>query len=409
MNPEQTQGLLAAAAQMLQQSGPSRAPTSFGQIMGGGLSAYQGATEAARRRKLEEEQAAQMAQMRAQQMQMGQLELAQRQRGDQQEQALQGAYGEAGGDPQKLIDLVSRVNPMEGMKLRQQLAKAAPKYDSGITWVNGPDGKPVGVRTADDGSIKQIDGVLPRDKLELAHLGGKDVAYNPFGLQPGQTFQRTVSPDTAYSGSITMRGQNMTDARGREDNRLKAAELQMGGKPPPGYRWNADGTLAAIPGGPGDKLPESQQKQVVGVNNLSNAIREYRADLANFDNMDALRPDARATMGTKYNNMMLQAKEAYNLGVLNGPDFQILQSVITDPRSLKGVITSKSALDKQASELDRIMQQVGQVSGQARQPQNRPGASAAAPTRKPPMRGQVIDGYRFKGGDPADQNNWERR
>jgi hypothetical protein len=79
-------------------------------------------------------------------------------------------------------------------------------------------------------------------------------------------------------------------------------------------------------------------------------------------------------MGTKYNNMMLQAKEAYNLGVLNGPDLEILTSVITDPRSMKGVITSNKALDGQASELDRIMQQIGMTSGQARQPQNRPGA-----------------------------------
>ena len=41
--------------------------------------------------------------------------------------------------------------------------------------------------------------------------------------------------------------------------------------------------------------------------------------------------------------MMLQAKEAYNLGVLNGPDFQILQSVVTDPRSLTGAFTSKES------------------------------------------------------------------
>lgn len=36
-------------------------------------------------------------------------------------------------------------------------------------------------------------------------------------------------------------------------------------------------------------------------------------------------------------------------------------------------LTSKNALDAQASELDRIMQDVGKVSGQARQPQNQPG------------------------------------
>ena len=143
-------------------------------------------------------------------------------------------------------------------------------------------------------------------------------------------------------------------------------EVAMGGKPPPGFRWKGDGTLEAIPGGPGDKLPEAQQKQVVGVQNLSNAIAEYREALKGFSKLDNLNPDARAKMGTKYNNMMLQAKEAYNLGVLNGPDFDILQSVITDPRSLKGFVTSKEALDSQASELDRIMSGVAKTSGNRR-------------------------------------------
>jgi len=194
----------------------------------------------------------------------------------------------------------------------------------------------------------------------------------------GAPIQKQQTPDSVASNETTRRGQNMTDARGREANALKAQEIQMGGKPPPGYRWNGP-NLEAIPGGPGDKLPESQQKQVVGVNNLSNAISEYREELKKFGALDAASPDKRAAMGTKYNNMMLQAKEAYNLGVLNGPDLDILTAVITDPRSLKGVITSKDALDKQASELDRIMQGIGQVSGQARQPQNKPGRSATPP------------------------------
>lgn len=152
----------------------------------------------------------------------------------------------------------------------------------------------------------------------------------------------------------------------------------MGGKPPPGYRWSDGGRLEAIPGGPGDKLPESQQKQVVGVQNLRNAIGEYRDELGKFGKLDVLKPDARAGMGTKYKNMMLQAKEAYNLGVLNGPDLKILTDVITDPVSLKGYVTSKEALDNQAIELDRIMSVIGQVSGQ-RRPQDAPPKPPAAP------------------------------
>jgi hypothetical protein len=39
-------------------------------------------------------------------------------------------------------------------------------------------------------------------------------------------------------------------------------------------------------------------------------------------------------------------------------------------------------------------------------PPPRPAKPAAA---RAPMRGQVVDGYRFKGGDPAIQSNWEKQ
>lgn len=41
LTPDQNQALLSAASQILQASGPSRTPTSIGQILGGGLQAYQ--------------------------------------------------------------------------------------------------------------------------------------------------------------------------------------------------------------------------------------------------------------------------------------------------------------------------------------------------------------------------------
>lgn len=257
------------------------------------------------------------------------------------------------------------------------------------------------------GGRQMLDGIKSRDELVADDLGGARVLRTKYSADPVSTLAKSQSPDSIASNATQIRGQNLTDARGREANDLKRQELVNGGKAPAGYRWNQDGTLEAIPGGPGDKLPESQQKQVVGVNNLSSAIKEYRAELAGYGKFDGLSPDARAKMGTKYNNMMLQAKEAYNLGVLNGPDFDILQSVITDPRSLKGAVTSKDALDSQASELDRIMQGVAGVSSKARQPQQAGGA-ATKPATTTPRTGDRVDGFMFLGGNPADPNRWKK-
>lgn len=190
LDETQTQGLLAAASQMLQNSGPSRTPVGFGQIVGSGLEAYQGSTLAAKRRKMEEEQAAQMAQMRALQM-----------------QGLQG-------------DLQDR-----------EIARNTPKtpeYSTDVKVATGPDGKPFSYVLGKDGSMKRLDGVQPRDEMKVLNLGGRDVAYNPYALKDGQSFDRTQTPDslasnalTARGQDITLRGQDMTDRRARDLNGIQ--------------------------------------------------------------------------------------------------------------------------------------------------------------------------------------------
>jgi len=231
----QSQGLLAAAAQILQASGPSRTPTSLGQILGSGLGAYQQQEQQAR-------QLGQLEQMRAVQLQEAQAGMSDRQRARDQEQqisaALRGANGDGGFDANAAIQAVMRIDPRQGLELQRSLTKAGPKFDSGIEFVNGPDGKPIAVRTADDGSVKMLDGLAPREKLQLENLGGRSVAVNPFQLQAGQTFDRTATPDALLSAAtqrrgqdITMRGQNMVDARAVASNPankpLPAAALKM--------------------------------------------------------------------------------------------------------------------------------------------------------------------------------------
>lgn len=135
-------------------------------------------------------------------------------------------------------------------------------------------------------------------------------------------------------------------------------------------------------------LPEAAVKQVTGAENLKSAIVNYKEKLKDFKTLDMANPSARAEMGNAYNNMMLQAKEAYNLGVLNGPDYQILQSVVKDPTAASSVFVSKKTLDKQADELNKTAdtiianinkthnRAVPQGSAQSNKPAQAPTASA---------------------------------
>jgi len=122
------------------------------------------------------------------------------------------------------------------------------------------------------------------------------------------------------------------------NNPSQAIPVMAGGQPLMGTKGN---------------LPEAATKQVTGATNLKSAIENYKDTLKGFSTLDMVNPDARAGMGNAYNNMMLQAKEAYNLGVLNGPDYAILQSVVKDPTKPGSLLTSKKALEKQAIDLGK--------------------------------------------------------
>jgi hypothetical protein len=98
-------------------------------------------------------------------------------------------------------------------------------------------------------------------------------------------------------------------------------------------------------------LPEGLNKQVTGAVNLTDAIADYQTKISSFGIKDFANPNKRAEMGNAYNNMMLQAKEAYNLGVLNGPDYDILQRVVKDPTNVTSLAFSNNALSKQADSL----------------------------------------------------------
>jgi hypothetical protein len=108
-------------------------------------------------------------------------------------------------------------------------------------------------------------------------------------------------------------------------------------------------------GGSPRPAPEAYYKQASALLNINDAITDYRKDLKGFNTVTALSPDQRARVGQKYQNVLLQAKEMYNLGVLNGPDLTILEQIIANPLAIRTAAVSTDALIKQVDQLSGII------------------------------------------------------
>lgn len=121
------------------------------------------------------------------------------------------------------------------------------------------------------------------DTVVMDNLGGQAVYRGSRSATPLGVVNRTASPDAVLSDkraargqAITLRGQNLTDARAREANGA--------GKPPAGYRFNAAGNLEAIPGGPadikageaGDKRAKQKESYIAQAKNMLGTIKEAK-------------------------------------------------------------------------------------------------------------------------------------
>jgi hypothetical protein len=122
-------------------------------------------------------------------------------------------------------------------------------------------------------------------KFETRDTGGKVMtqAIDPITgqVKTVSTLGKTQTPDSIASNArmaaegaanraVTMRGQNLTDARARETNSPNA-------KAPAGYRFLPDGSLEAIKGGPADKKMLSTEKITEGMRSTGQYAARMKA------------------------------------------------------------------------------------------------------------------------------------
>jgi hypothetical protein len=244
LNPEQTQGLLAAAAQLLQAGGPSRTPVGFGQALGAGLQGYQQGSDAYRTRQMQEQQAAQIAKLTglkisdaesdlANQEQMradaakAQAILSARYQPQTNTSRAQSVLGEnlaptvdnaailsaaptpAGGSPDQYTQLMGDAQALRQAGLHKQAdatmieaLKFKPEFSQTPQIGNGPDGKPALYVLDKNGTAKFLSGVSPQAKLRELNLGGITQLVDDNTITPGQIFTRTQTPDSLASNAI---------------------------------------------------------------------------------------------------------------------------------------------------------------------------------------------------------------
>lgn len=490
MDDPRTMGLLSAAANMLQASGPSLRPVGLGQVlsagMRGGMESYQGAqdrqqaqamaAEKLKMLKLQEDRA--QAMMRMQQEAFGSFGNGGAPQGGISPSAGQSAPAgvpqQQGGQSAKLDQLRRfAISGVPGAKELFDIYKyenEPQKLEQGSTYVDRRTGSERTMPKLDNGISMNPDGsagYVPGYAQSVADQAGMTTAAQESAKA---RYNTTMLP--LPGGPRLVSNAQLPDMlggvqrKGFDPSKLSVETLQYLRKAFPQEFDQGISDFSqrgAAPSGPGIALQsEADREREVGSVRVKNSVDEALA---------------KAHPDVVKNNQTAIAKAGAALGLIDkalkhpgistatglqglidprnyipgtdAKDFQVVmdqiggQTFLQAFESLKGAgqiteVEGKKATDAIArlnraqsteeftgglkdlqsvikSGVDRINSSPapidiarGKLGNPVDQQNLAPIQPVATRQKKSALKGQVMDGYRFKGGNPADQNNWEK-
>ena len=186
------------------------------------------------------------------------------------------------------------------------------------------------------------------------------VVYGPMGIQPASA--QTAPAPAAAPGASMMR-QPPAALPGQRTPAIPgmASVLDQNAAPAISTAPMAlpSATGERVPGQPvagkGKTPPTEYTKQAMGILNTNDALEKMQDTMKNFKSSDMLNPTRRAELGQAHAATLLFAKELFNLGVLNGGDERIINSVINNPIDFSSTTVPIEAIRKQARDLQGVV------------------------------------------------------
>jgi hypothetical protein len=106
------------------------------------------------------------------------------------------------------------------------------------------------------------------------------------------------------------------------------------------------------------------------------SLESYRGDIADSNRVSRAFPASDAK--TRHTSILLELKELLNLGVLNGPDLEIMERMMIDPSSPQAALVDDEGYNRQ---IDMVVDFVERKL-EAKRLSIQPGASSRAPVEK---------------------------
>ena len=265
----------------------------------------------------------------------------------------------------------------------------------------GPNGAQF-AQFSNKGGMRTVEGFAPPPDMQILNLGGKQVAIDKRATAPGAEFGVTMDP-----------AQRDASARGWAGIGLDRERLN--------YQQSADRTMTGQKAG---ELVSGLRKEY----NALQPVQNYRAALPVVESAKNA-PDTPAgdldliyAVGKALDPNSVVREGELNLVIKSGSPIQRFAGFAQYIGAGKGRLPSaqraeliqmlngriaqlKAAHDSAAAPYIKQAQHLGLPMDQIFQEEKKTSGTTQS---SGPSSGTIVDGYRFRGGDPNDQTNWER-
>ena len=292
---------------------------------------------------------------------------------------------------------------VEGAKKLADIADAIEGTYSTSPQVSiGPDGKPVYAQFSNKGGYRAAEGIAPPPDMALVDTGGAKTFVDKLTTKPGTSFAVTMDPAQQDTSKRGWAGLNLEREKFVYQQDKDAADQQNALK---------DGSA---------KFVESIRKEY----NALQPVQNYRAaaplleSAKNAPDTPAGDLDVIYAVGKALDPNSVVREGELNLVIKAGSPAERLAGIAN---YIKG--GGRLSPAQRANFMAMLSNRVGQLKmshdaaaapyiKQATAlglPMDQVFQADSVPSAGGPKAGMIVDGYRFKGGDPNDKANWERQ